>query len=78
MSTELGPDFLQSLPHEQCNRIFSAQTRSQQHRNLPSVQVRAGAAGRGRMSHTNIPVEFMCSGSQHIDTGVSPYQQNLS
>ena len=57
-SGELGPDFLHS-------RRFSAQTRSQQHRNLRSVQVRGGAAGRGMTPRDHSAAEITCIYLQH-------------
>ena len=55
MPRELASDVLCTLPctHAQRSRRFSAQTCSQHNQILSRIQVRGGAAGRGRMSHIN-------------------------
>ena len=67
MSAQLGPEFLCSLPftHGECRSRVSAQTRSQQHRNLRSVPV---------MSEAETGCNVCCRDHvfclQHINTGV--------
>ena len=73
MSGRGGLDFLQSFPftYEECSRRFSAQTCSQQHRHLCSVQVRGGTAFRGRMQCIDSSMEITYFGLLHIHTPAS-------
>ena len=52
--------------HKQCSRRLSPQTCSLQHRNLWSVQVRGGAAGRSRTQCITSAAEIMCFCLQHV------------
>ena len=66
MSAEFGPDFLWRLPFTQEQHSRRISTRLQ-HRNLWSVQVRGGAADRGRTSRITSVREIMCFCLQHIN-----------
>ena len=74
-SGEFGPDLIRSLPFtlEQHSRRFSAQTQQI----LRRIQVKGGAAGKGRKWRNNSAVGITWFYLQHIDSGVCSATQTL-